>query len=235
MKKVKRYFLLVIFFLSLLNFLINSKEEKEKKYKIVNFKAKNVRYNNKTKNVFASGEVLITSGDMEITCESLLYNRETEIAKIWGNPVITQPGTKITCEKLTIDFKERKILVENKIEMVQEKKKIERETTLKEELGETITLHCDRIEYYYEKKEGIAEGNIKVFQEDATASGKKAYYQGKEERIIVEGDVRLERKNGEWITCQKAIISLKEDSIETEGLVESQLLIEEEKIPETKF
>lgn len=238
---MKRDILLTIIFFLFLNFLTvsqeNSKKEEkqEKKYKIVNFKAKNVRYNNNTKNVFAEGEVEITSEDVKITCDFVLYNRETEIAKIWGNPLMRQPGTEISCEKLTVDFKNKKILAENNIKMTQEKKYIKKESSFKEELSEKITILCGKVEYFYDRKEAFAEGNIKVIQEDSTASAEKAYYYDKEEKIVVEGNVKLERKNGEWLTCQKAVISLKEDTVEAIGVIESQILVEEEKIPETKF
>lgn len=214
------------------------------KYKNVYLKAERMRFNNKTKNLFADGSVVLTSEDMKILCESLLYNTESETAKITGSPVFTQPGTTIVGDVLHANFKEKKLRIENNVQVDQEKKAIKRETGLKEHLKDKFTLTCDFLNYDYGVKKGTAEGNIKIVQKsvkdgkedvETTAYGDKADYNGKTEILIVTGRVKIEQKDGEWINAQKATISLKEDWVEIEGAVEGIFKIEEEKIPDTKF
>lgn len=214
------------------------------KYKNVGLKADHMRFNNKTKNLFAEGNVVLTSEDMKILCENLLYNTEAETAKITGTPVFTQPGTTIVGEVLHANFKEKKLRIENNVQVDQEKKAIKRETGLKEHLKDKFTLTCDVLNYDYGVKKGAAEGNIKIVQKSVkdgkeeiatTAYGDKADYDGKTEILVVTGRVKIEQNDGEWLNAQKATISLKEDWVEIEGAVEGTFKIEEEKIPDTKL
>lgn len=218
------------------------------KYKNVGLKADHMRFNNKTKNLFAEKNVVLTmkekDGDMKILCEKLLYNTEAETAKITGSPVFTQPGTTIVGDVLHANFKEKKLRIENNVQVDQEKKAIKRETGLKEHLKDKFTLTCDFMNYDYGIKKGTAEGNIKIVQKsikdgkeeiETTAYGDKADYDGKTEILVVTGRVKIEQKDGEWLNAQKATISLKEDWVEIEGEVSGTFKIEEEKIPDTKL
>lgn len=218
------------------------------KYKNVGLKADHMRFNNKTKNLLAESNVVLTmkekDGDMKIVCEKLLYNTEAETAKITGSPVFTQPGSQITGDIMTASFKEKKLHIEGSVQVVQEKKSIKKQTGFKEQMKDKMTLTCDKIDYDYGNKTGKSEGNIKVVQEEATpegykvhstAYGDKADYNGKDEILVVTGRVKIEQKEGEWLNAQKATISLKEDWVEVEGNIEGNFKIEEEKIPDTKF
>lgn len=222
----------------------NPPDASKTKYKNVGLKADHMRFNNKTKNLLAEDNVVLTTEDMKIVCEKLLYNTEAETAKITGNPVFTQPGTQITGDVLSANFKEKKLHIEGNVQVVQEKKAIKKETSFKEKLKDKITMTCDRIDYNYGDKTGTAEGSVKVVQEEATpegykvhstAYGDKADYNGKDEILVVTGRVKIEQKDGEWLNAQKATISLKEDWVEIEGNIEGNFKIEEEKIPDTKF
>lgn len=218
------------------------------KYKNIGLKADHMRFNNKTKNLLAESNVVLTmkekDGDMKILCEKLLYNTEAETAKITGSPVFTQPGSQITGDIMTASFKEKKLHIEGSVQVVQEKKAIKKQTGFKEQMKDKMTLTCDKIDYDYGNKTGKSEGNIKVVQEEATpegykvhstAYGDKADYNGKDEILVVTGRVKIEQKEGEWLNAQKATISLKEDWVEVEGNIEGNFKIEEEKVPDTKF
>ncbi len=214
------------------------------KYKNVALKADHMRFNNKTKNLLAESNVVLTSEDMKIVCEKLLYNTEAETSKITGSPVFTQPGTQITGDVLFANFKEKKLKIEGNVQIVQEKKAIKKQTGFKEQLKDRITMTCDKVDYQYGDKNGVAEGNIKVIQEEATpdgyklhstAYGDKAEYNGKDEILVVTGRVRVEQNEGEWVNAQKATISLKEDWVEVEGNIQGNFKIEEGKVPDTKF
>lgn len=214
------------------------------KYKNVALKADHMRFNNKTKNLLAESNVVLTSEDMKIVCEKLLYNTEAETSKITGSPVFTQPGTQITGDVLYANFKEKKLKMEGNVQIVQEKKSIKKQTGFKEQLKDRITMTCNKVDYQYGDKNGVAEGNIKVIQEEATpdgyklhstAYGDKAEYNGKDEILVVTGRVRVEQNEGEWVNAQKATLSLKEDWVEVEGNIEGNFKIEEGKVPDTKF
>jgi len=213
----------------------SSSSSKKVKHKMVNLKANSVKYNNKTKNVLATGKVVMTTEDMKLTCDWALYNTENKTAILKNNLKLTQTGTELSGDLLTADFKEKRVVIEKNVRLIQEKKEIKKESGLKEHLKEKFTLTCGRIEYFYGEKRGVAEGNIKVSQEDSTAYGDEAVYTDKDEQIVVTGKVRVEQKNGEWLTCKRAVISTKEDWVEAEGEVEGTIKVEEEEFPETKF
>ncbi len=227
--------ILIILIIFCIAFSFSISQEKEKKSKIVSLKTSYFKYNNKTKDLFTDKGVILTTEDIIIKAKEILYNTDTEIANLKGDLEFKQTGTEITGEEAIIYLKEKKIILEKNIKMVQEKKEIKRETGLKEHLKEYIFLFGNKVEYDYEKKEGRMTGNVKVEQEDGFASGDSAEYYDKEEIIIVSGNVKLDKKDGDKLKCNKATIYLKDDTLEVEGNVEGKFKVEEEKIPETKF
>lgn len=221
-------------------FSFSISQEKEKKSKIVSLKTSYFKYNNKTKDLFTDKGVILTTEDITIKAKEILYNTDTEIANLKGDLYFRQTGTEITGEEAIIYLKEKKIILEKNIKMVQEKKEIKRETGLKEHLQENIFLFGNKIEYDYGKKEGRMTGNVKVEQKDGEGEGDKAEgdeaeYYDKKEIIIITGNVKLDKKDGDKLKCNKATIYLKDDTLEVEGNVEGKFKVEEDKIPETKF
>ena len=214
---------------------IFAQKKEKKKYRIVKIEAKHIKYNNKTKDLWTNKGMILKSEDVTIVAKEFLYNTEKETIKASGDLKLTQKGTEITADKLSGNLKDKIIILQNNVKMIQEKKEIRRETTLKEHMKDIVTIFCDKIEYDYGKKEGKASGNIRVVQEDGFATGDRALYSDKEQIIKVIGNVKIERKDGSKLSCDRAVISLKDDWIEAEGDIKGVFKVEEEKVPETKF
>lgn len=213
----------------------SKKENDKQKYKIVKIKAQGFRYNNKTKDLFAYGEVIITGEDFKITTPEAIYNTENETAKIGKGFIFTQKGTVLTATKLDGFFKEKKVFVEGNVKLIQDKKDIKKKSSWKEKMKGKVTVTCDKMTFLYGIKQGSAEGNIKLVQEDTTAYGDRADYDGNQDLVVVKGNVKVEQQNGDNFQCEEIVISLKDDWMEAKGGITGDMKIEEEKVPETKF
>lgn len=211
------------------------KAAKSLKKKAVRLFAAHVRYNQKTKTMAATGNVRLLLDDMELTARELLYNDETETARITGDPRFRQKGREGSAEVIRADFKNKQVVLEGSVWLRQEKEAIKKETGLKEHVGKVVVLRCDRLTYDYGTKNGKAEGHVVVEQEDAVAHGNTAVIDGEREIVVVTGGVRVEKKDGQWLEADRAIISTKEDWVELEGNIKALIQVEEEKIPETNL
>lgn len=213
----------------------SQKAAKAAKKKAVRLTAAHVRYNQKTKTMVATGNVRLVLDDMELTAQELLYNDETETARVTGDPRFKQKGREGTADVIRADFKNKQVVLEGRVWLRQEKEAIKKETELKEHVGKVVVLRCDRLTYDYGVKQGKAEGNIVVEQEDAVAYGSTAAVDGERELVVITGGVRLEKKDGQWLEADRAMISTKEDWVELEGNIKALIQVEEEKIPETNL
>ncbi|HHV62476.1 MAG TPA: LPS export ABC transporter periplasmic protein LptC [Firmicutes bacterium] len=84
-----------------------------------------------------------------------------------------------------------------------------------------ITLRCDRLEYWTEKKESTATGNIAVTKGETRAWGDKAVYREKDKLFILSGrKVRVERGKGETMTCAELTMYTDRDVVVARNNVE---------------
>jgi lipopolysaccharide export system protein LptA len=86
-----------------------------------------------------------------------------------------------------------------------------------------ITIHSDTARVFYEKKEEgnevreiVAEGNVKIYQEDRVATGQKAVFINGEQKIILTGEPRV-WQGKDMVSGERITVLLEEDK----SLVES--------------
>ena len=88
------------------------------------------------------------------------------------------------------------------------------------------TVYADKVEYWYDdaKKLAIATaertGQVRAVQEDKTAWADKAVYDQRPEvdEITVTGNVHVKTDKGDEFRCPKAVISVKDDWMQAEGV-----------------
>jgi len=86
-----------------------------------------------------------------------------------------------------------------------------------------MTVHADAAQVFYEKKEEgnevreiVAEGNVKIYQEDRVATAQKAVFFSGEQKIILTGEPRV-WQGKDMVSGDRITVLLEEDK----SLVES--------------
>ncbi|MDR7530093.1 MAG: LptA/OstA family protein [Armatimonadota bacterium] len=83
-------------------------------------------------------------------------------------------------------------------------------------------LEADRVVIVLSTRNSTATGNVRVTQEGRRATGDRAEYDDQEGRIVLSGPrVRLEREDGSWLEAERVVVSLREDTFEAHGAVDT--------------
>ncbi|OQA18673.1 MAG: LPS-assembly protein LptD [bacterium ADurb.Bin363] len=171
------------------------------------------------------GNVNIQQKDAVLISDEATFNSKTNVAVASNNVKFTKPGTTITANKVTVYYDEKRGIWEGSVYIVQDKDK-KGDKTLKDG---PVELYCDSLEFIWEKpREGIAIGNVKVHQKDKHVSCDKATYTEDPQTILMENNVRLEKDDGSWMTCDKMTLHVKEETMEGEGNVKGNFVVNEE-------
>ncbi len=83
-------------------------------------------------------------------------------------------------------------------------------------------LTADRVVITLSTRNAVATGNVRVVQEGRSAAGDRGEYDDAEGRIVLSGRrVRLEREDGSWLEAERVVVSLREDTFEAHGAVDT--------------
>jgi len=83
-------------------------------------------------------------------------------------------------------------------------------------------LTADRVVITLSTRGSVATGNVRVTQEGRRAEGDRAEYDDQQGRIVLSGRrVRLEREDGSWLEAEQVVVSLREDTFEAHGTVDT--------------
>jgi lipopolysaccharide assembly outer membrane protein LptD (OstA) len=89
-------------------------------------------------------------------------------------------------------------------------------------LESPAVLEADRVVVFLTSRNSVATGNVRVTQEGRSATGDRAEYDDQEGRIVLSGRrVRLERPDGSWLEAERVVVSLREDTFEAHGQVDT--------------
>jgi lipopolysaccharide export system protein LptA len=183
-----------------------------------------------TKDFQLWGNVKIEQEDSVLTSDNATFNSKSKIAVASNNVKFTRPGSILTGDKVTIYYEEKRGIWEGNVHLVQEKTG-EKEGEQQEMKDGPVDLYCDTLEFFWEKpRKAIANSNVKVHQKDKHAYGDKGTYTEKPQTILVEGNVRLEKDDGSWMTCDQLTIHVKEETVEADGHVKGSMLVDQNKL-----
>ena len=173
------------------------------------------------------GNVNIRQKDGLLTSDEAVYNSKTKEAYANKNVKFTRPGTIITSDKVTVYYEEKRGIWEGNVHIVQEKNK-KGDQPIK---GGPVNLYCDSLEFFWEKpRKGTASGKVRVDQGDKHVSCDKATYTEDPQTILMENNVKLERDDGSWMTCDKMTLHVKEETVEGEGNVKGDFVVDKNKL-----
>ena len=156
------------------------------------------------KDVNIKGDLRITQGKKASVADQAIYNKEKGKLVLTGNVhSIIEKG-----EALLKEDTARKL----------------RSKEAKELLGDKTLLDADKLVMYTENGNADAYGNVYVTQKGREAKAERAAYSEETEIITLTGDVFM-KKEKQWVKCQSVDISVKDETFEAFGEVESEFKI----------
>jgi len=157
-----------------------------------------------------------------------------------GNILFYDERNRGTAKKVEVDLEERKAVLEGGVRLKIVPKGREGGGKSQETAG-PATVTCERIVYWYREKRATTGGKV-MLEQERVREGKKvvikvvadrAEYRTEErggekvELVVLEGNVRFEDSEGQYLACSRLLYSLTEERIEVEGLVEARFKMEE--------
>jgi len=156
-----------------------------------------------------------------ITCDILESRGDEEITTLEGNVLAVQKEKKGSTDKVTFNDKDEIMVAEGNVKAHQNNgdwlilwkivdPKNESEETL-EDLKKPADGQSDKFTLWTEKKDFEADGNVKAWQEHQELDADKAIYKKETDRLFMQGNVKMFRKDKEN--------SEKKDDLASESLI----------------
>lgn len=198
-------------------------------------------YDAATKIYHLTGNVAMTHEDTTLYADQCDYDDAHNTARCTGHLKIQDTESTLTGDLVTADFTPKLIQLTGNVTIVTQKKPTEGEGSSDESQGlaeyrqKQTTITCPQIDYYYaeDKKQATVAGPLKGVQEDKTVYADGAFYDGVNDLVTLEGNVRVVTESGSEFRCPKATISLKDDWIKAENVEGVAVTEEETTTPET--
>ena len=227
MKNYKRMYLvktlIILISLSLiifLSFCVSAQEEKEEKEESeVNLTADNVTYDKNIDKMLFTGNVIVTQEDILLTAQEADFDVDKKIGNIKGEIKLVQTDITITGETLEAYLNDKRYIFQEKVILIQQRKD-------KEEKEDNLTWNCNNLDILTDTQDLTATGEVKIFKKDYTITAEKAIYNDKEQKIALEGKVRIEEEGGRWISGDKAVFYIDSEKLEVEGNVRSGIKLD---------
>lgn len=208
----------------------------------VKITAETLRYDDKNHFLTLDGNVVFTHTDTVIMCPHAEFQTEKQVGHCTGGVRILQPGTTITGNRLDAFYAERRAVVIGNVQVVTEKgpkaaqgpgsspsprpravgtggKTVPSASPAVATSMPTVIL-ANEMQYFWEKKQGDATGNVKVRQGDKRGFSDRAHYDGPANLIRMYSNVRYERGDRDWMVAEEALLDLATNIFTARGGVE---------------
>lgn len=194
------------------------------KSKEVQMYSKKLDFDEKHKKVRLIGDVKITTDKYTMTAPYAEFFTDKKIGEFQGGVKITGEGTTATGKRMKVFYEDRRAVLSGNVKLV----------STKGPGGSTGTptiMTGQELEYQWDRGYGEARGGVKVDQGDRHAFCDKAIYYRDQQMVYMQGNVRVERGDGDWLTSERARMNLATNVIEADGGVTARTLLEEKNKP----
>lgn len=166
---------------------------------------------------------------INIVSKTLLFSTKNQNATMEGNVKFTSKNKTIFSNRLDYDNAAKKAVMSGNVDAIFLKGALPlkegrlqkmRNPEAKSSLKETTLLKCDRFDISTVNSNALAQGNVHVIQKGKSAKSDIAVYDEKTETIKMEGNVYIQ-KGTEWLKTNEVIVSVKKETFEAKGGVES--------------
>jgi lipopolysaccharide assembly outer membrane protein LptD (OstA) len=184
--------------------------------------AERMDYDQNKKLVRLIGKVKITSEEGVMTAPYAEYHTDTMIGEFQGGVKITQPGSTLVGNRMVVKYRENQVVLKGNVRLVTTRAPGPDKTPS----GLPTTLVCDELEYNLLTEEGEARGSVRVRQGERRAFSDRARYSRPKQVVVMEGNVRFERGQGDWLSSDRATMNMATNIVEAEGQVFGKFQVE---------
>ncbi len=124
------------------------------------------------------GDVVVTQGNVRITCDHAIQFISKNDAELIGNVIVTQDSVTITTDQGFYYGDERKALSNSGVTLNDKK----------------VILSADTGEYYFRLNKAYFQHNVKLYDSITTLTSKVLTYYKDENRMTAKGDVKIVNK-----------------------------------------
>jgi lipopolysaccharide assembly outer membrane protein LptD (OstA) len=160
----------------------------------------------------ATGNLTLTSEDMTLTTAKALWNDNTKVATSPGKVTITDPENTLTGNTGTAYYRTKDAKIRGNVVINTRPKPNTSapEGSPRREFRAPAVITCESVDYNWRSKVAVATGNLKVVQKDRTVTADKCVFEGKQDRVTLEGNVVYTKANGEQAKATKVVIIITE-------------------------
>jgi len=222
---MKKIFLAVILFIIFVGAYCNTplQAEEAKKFDFDEIKVKcdSFQMDDKKKELTMKN-CTITGKDIVVSAPFAKYKLKDQTGTFTGGVRAVNKDTVITSERMQLLYVQKEVILEGNAVLTTIR------TDEKNTKGKYI-LKCAKFDYFWEKEEGTATGNVHIIQNEGQAFCDLVYYTKKSSLAHMIGNVRFLKKTGDWVTCQEAWIDLAKETFLADKDVEGRFYIQKSK------
>ena len=165
----------------------------------------------------------------DISCNTIDFSIEDHNAQMHDKVKVVQKGKTAFSDQLSYVDKTKTATLFGRVkaffkkggDLIKEERLVKlRSKEAKEAAKEATVLTCSSLDISTKTGDAAASGNVEVFQNKKQAKADHAIYDDNKEIITLTGNVFI-KKTDEWIKTKKLIVSLKKETFEAFGSVET--------------
>lgn len=179
----------------------------------VQMHSKKLDFDDKQKKLRLIGDVRITTAGYVMTAPYAEWFATRKVAEFQGGVRLSGQGTVATGKRMTVNYPESRATLRGDVHLVTDQGDAQ------------TTLTGDQLDYAWTQGTGTARGHVKVTQAGRNAYADRAVYDRDRQVVTLEGNVRVERGDGDWIASQRARMNLASRTVEADGGVTARTII----------
>lgn len=176
-------------------------------------------YDEKRKKVRLIGNVKITSEQYTMTSPYAEFYTDKKIGEFQGGVKISGDGSTATGKRMKVFYPDQRAILTGDVRLVSEKGPASQP-------GSPTIMTGQELEYHWVKGYGVARGSVHVHQGNRQAFCDRATYYRDQRMVYMEGNVRVERGDGDWLTSERARMNLETQVVEADGGVTARTILE---------
>lgn len=210
-------------------FFVKEPAKKKKPFKepmvTVNQEADQLEYDDKKKVMHLTGHVKLTQGETILSADEATYYLDTEEAEALGSLTLTRPNGTLTGHHLHLYYREQRALFDRGVTLIHlpGKNSPVHENEIIDKNPVKITGW--QLEYRWQEKVAVAQGNVELIQGDRKAYADHAVYSEPLDRLEMDGHVRLIRPPKDQLECDHLVYVLATNQAFAQGHVRGKFWV----------
>lgn len=176
----------------------------------------------------ANGNLTFSSDDMTLVTAKALWNDTTKVATSPGKLTMTDPENTLTGNTGTAFYRTKDAKIRGNVVINTRPKPntSPAEGSPRRAFNAPAVITCESVDYNWRSKVAVATGNLKLVQKDRTVTADKCIFEGKQDRVTLEGNVVYTKGDGKQSGKAKKVVII---------ITEGKEKFTAYEVPEAKF